>query len=98
MKATADAQGDFARTSTEYANSTRTLENNFERVKTILGNTFIDAVTNAKNTLNEFLNLLFPPEKKPTVLDDFNAINVETENKLEEIRKIKAEAEMPFII
>ena len=93
MKATADAQGDFARTSTEYANSTRTLENNVERVKTILGNSFIDVVTNAKNTLNELLYLLFPEEKQTTVIDDFNAINVDTEAKLQEIAKIKEEAQ-----
>lgn len=94
MKATADAQGDFARTSTEYANSTRTLENNFERVKTILGNTFIDVVTNAKNALNDFLYILFPEEKQTTVLDDFNAINVDTQTKLDDIQKIKEEAEV----
>lgn len=92
MQATSDAQGDFARTSTEYANSTRTLENNIERVKTILGNSFIDIVTQAKNGLNEFINLLFP-EKKTTVIDDFNAIDVDTESKLVALGKIKQEAE-----
>lgn len=92
MQATADAQGDFARTSTEYANSTRTLENNIERVKTILGNYFLDVVTQAKNGLNEFINTLFP-EKKTTVIDDFNAIDVDTESKLVALGKIKQEAE-----
>lgn len=94
MSATADAQGDFSRTSTEYANSMRTLETNITRVKTALGTTFYSAVTEATNWLNTFLELLLPDESKRTVLDDFNDIDIDTEGKLENIRKIAEEAKL----
>ena len=94
MSATADAQGDFSRTSDEYANSMRTLETNITRVKTALGKSFYNAVTDATNWLNSFLELLLPDESKRTVLDDFNDIDIDTEGKLENIRKIAEEANL----
>ena len=92
MQATADAQGDFSRTSDQYANSMRTLESNINRIKTALGSSFYSAVTDATNWLNDFLNLLLPDESKRTVLDDFNDIDIDTENKLRDIERIAAEA------
>ena len=93
MQATADAQGDFSRTSDEYANSQRKLETNINRVKTALGQSYYDAITNATNWLNDFLELLLPDESKRTVLDDFNDINIDTEGKLQDIERIAAQAE-----
>lgn len=92
MQATADAQGDFARTSDEFANSQRKLETNINRVKTALGQSYYDAVTNATNWLNDFLELLLPDESKRTVLDDFNDIDIDTEGKLQDIERIAAQA------
>ena len=92
MQATADAQGDFARTSDEFANSQRKLETNINRVKTALGQSYYDAVTNATNWLNDFLELLLPDESKRTVLDDFNDIDIDTEGKLRDIERIAAQA------
>ena len=92
MQATADAQGDFSRTSDEYANSQRKLETNINRVKTALGQSYYDAITNATNWLNDFLELLLPDESKRTVLDDFNDINIDTEGKLQDIERIATQA------
>ena len=92
MSATADAQGDFSRTSDEYANSMRKLETNITRIKTALGQSFYGAITDATNWLNGFLELLLPDESKRTVLDDFNDIDIDTEGKLREIEKLSAQA------
>lgn len=93
MQATSDAQGDFARTSDGYANSMRNLETNIETLKTKLGQTLIPAVSQAVGWLNQFLVSLSPDESKRTVLDDFADIDLKTQQKLEEIHKIKAEAD-----
>ena len=86
MQATADAQGDFARTTDGYANSMRTLETALDTVKTKLGKPFLDAVAGATNVVSEFINQLFPEEKPntKTVFDDFDGIDQETRTKLAE--------------
>ena len=81
MSVTADAQGDFARTSDGYANSMRKLETNVNAIKTALGQTFLGVVQEAVNGLNGFLELLLPDESKKTVLDDFAEIDLKTQNK-----------------
>lgn len=87
MSATADAQGDFARTSDGYANSMRTLETNIESLKTKLGEVLIPAVSDAVSWVNDLLTSLSPDESKKTVLDDFNAIDIDTEKKLQQIKE-----------
>lgn len=94
MKTTADAQGDFARTSDGYANSMRKLETNIEGIKTALGKTFIGVIADATGALNNFLQALMPDEKKRTVLDDFAEIDTKTEQKLEQTRKTAEEAKL----
>ena len=91
MQATADAQGDFARTSDGYANSLRQMETNIESLKTKLGSVLIPAVTEAVGFLNGFLESIAPTEQK-TVLDDFAEIDLKTEEKLEAIRNTAQEA------
>ena len=82
MSATADAQGDFARTSDGYANSVRQLETNLTTLKTNLGNVLLDVV----NPLLNGINSLFADRSgEKTVLDDFAGIDAETEQKLERI-------------
>ena len=93
MSATADAQGDFARTSDGYANSMRKFETNVNAIKTALGQTFLDVVGEAVNGLNSFLELLLPDESKRTVLDDFADIDLKTGAKLQEIEKVRSEAD-----
>ena len=94
MQATADAQGDFARTSDGYANSMRKLQTNVDRLKTTLGTPFLDTVAGAVSALNGFLESLMPDESKRTVLDDFADINLNTETKLEQIRTTASEANL----
>ena len=93
MSATADAQGDFSRTSDGYANSMRKLETNVTKLKTSLGKSFIDVVTDATGLLNGFIDLIYPPESQKSVIDRFNDIDIETEQKIADIGKIKAEAD-----
>jgi hypothetical protein len=62
MQATADAQGDFARTSDGYANSLRLLESNVDSLKTRLGSVLIPALEGATGFLNDFLGALTPTE------------------------------------
>lgn len=93
MQATADAQGDFARTSDGYANSMRKLETNITAIQTALGETFKGVVTEATNLLNGFLELLIPTDNS-TVLDDFAEIDLNTEAKLADITKVAEQARL----
>ena len=92
MQATADAQGDFARTSDGYANSLRLLESNVDSIKTRLGSMLIPALEQATGFLNAFLAELQPKETR-TVLDDFADIDLQTAQKLRDIRETAAEAQ-----
>lgn len=58
MEATADAQGDFARTSDEYANSVRLLETNIDSLKTRLGETLMPIASGAVKGLNDLLGAM----------------------------------------
>ena len=91
MQATADAQGDFARTSDGYANSMRLFENNIEQLKTTIGSVFIDQVGEAIGSLNRLFELL-QGDLNNTVLDDFAAIDLKSAEKLTEIEKVYNEA------
>jgi hypothetical protein len=84
MQATSDAQGDFAKTSDQYANGMRTLQTNLENIKTKLGNVLLDVV----EPLVAGINALFPDDggqKTHTVLDDFAGIDEKTEAQLGKI-------------
>lgn len=91
MQATADAQGDFARTSDGYANSLRLLEANVQSIQTKLGSLLIPALEQATGWVNTFLGALVPTETR-TVLDDVADIDLQTQQKLQEIRETAAEA------
>ena len=91
MQATADAQGDFARTSDGYANGLRLLESNIESIKTRLGEMLVPALASATSALNDFLTML-TQERQETVLDQFEQIDKDTENKLENIKAATEEA------
>ena len=90
MQATADAQGDFAKTSDSYANSVRTLETSLTDLKTKLGNVLLDVVTPLVNGINE----LFPDEKtdKYSLLDRVAEIEINKDAKLAEIEEIATSA------
>ena len=92
MSATADAQGDFARTSDGYANSMRTLESNIDRLKATLGKSFIEVVANATTNINKFIDKLYPDESKKSVLEKLNDIEIDTQEKLANIQKVADQA------
>lgn len=82
MQATADAQGDFARTSDSYANSIRTLEGNVETLKGKLGTIMIPLLQEAANLGNELFALLFP---ELTLSEEIEGIKQTYEDELESI-------------
>ena len=85
MQATADAQGDFARTSDGFANATRMLETNIETLKTKLGEVLLPVVNKVISGItNLFTELTKTPER--TVIDDFNDIEVDTTQKLADLQ------------
>ena len=92
MQATADAQGDFARTSDGYANATRMLETNIESLKTKLGEVLLPVVNDVISGIN---NLFSAITKEPTrtVLDDFNDIDVDTSGKMAQLQETYAKAQ-----
>jgi hypothetical protein len=89
MEATSDAQGDFARTSEGYANSTRTFETNIATLKTSIGTLLEHTLNPLLNAVNEFFS---EGEKRRSVLDDINDIQIETEEKIAKIKSIADKA------
>ncbi len=86
MQATADAQGDFSRTSDGYANSLRMLETNIESLKTSIGKSILPIVTDVVVGLNSMMSELTKP-KPTTVLDEIAEIDLQTERKIAEIQQ-----------
>ena len=68
MQATADAQGDFARTSDSYANSQRRVATGIESLKAQVGEALLPIVSTISDAIGDLLELLLyaPPE---TVFD-----------------------------
>lgn len=91
MQATADAQGDFARTSDGYANSVRQLQTNIETLKTNVGGILLPIVNDVVSGINDMVSALTvtPPR---TVLDDFADIDLKTAEKLAEIESTATNA------
>ena len=90
MQATADAQGDFARTSDGYANGVRQLSTNLDQLKTNIGTYILPEV----NKLVKAINSLFEDKGEKTVLDTFAGIDENTEKKLAEISKTAEDARL----
>lgn len=93
MQATADAQGDFARTSDGYANSMRMLETNIESLKTNVGSAILPVVNNVVAGINSMFDAMGRDLPSETVLDKFAAIDLKTAEKIEEIEQTAAKAQ-----
>ena len=94
MQATADAQGDFARTSsTSFANMKRQLQTNLETISASIGSYLIGPVQEATAAIAGFLSEL-TKDKPRTVLDEFADINLNTEGKLAEINNTAEQARL----
>lgn len=93
MQATADAQGDFARTAGDsLANTRRQLETNLTEIQAKVGTLLIGPFQQATSILNNFLGM-FTTTPKHTILDDFANIDVERETKIADIKAIAVEAQ-----
>lgn len=90
MDATADAQGDFARTQDGYANSMRKLETTIDELKTTLGEILIGPMTEIVQTINKFLSIFLPGEK--SIAEQFAEINGEAEKTVDETSALADEA------
>ena len=93
MQATADAQGDFARTSDGYANSMRMLETNIESLKTNVGSAILPVINNVVAGLNSMFDAMSGDLPSETVLDKFAAIDLKTAEKIAEIEQTAAKAQ-----
>lgn len=98
MQATADAQGDFARTSDGYANSLRMLETNIEQLKTNAGALLLPVVNEVVNAVNTIFKTMEQDLPAETILDKFAAIDLKTAEKIaavnETANKAKATADI----
>lgn len=92
MQATADAQGDFARTADGYANSARRIETAWESIKTSIGNVLLAVVSPLQDALADVLESLTSPKPERTIFDEINDIDVDYDEKLEQIAKVHGEA------
>lgn len=84
MKATADAQGDFARTSDGFANATRRVQTAWENIKAKAGGFLMEVIEPLTSGLSDFIDTLtIAPER--TILDEFGDIDKELGAKMERI-------------
>lgn len=93
MQATADAQGDFERTSDGFANATRMLETNIAQLKTNVGTALLPIVNDVIGFVNDVFSALQVDLPKETVLDKIAAIDLKTADKIAEIQKTADEAQ-----
>lgn len=92
MQATADAQGDFARTADGFANSQRRIQTGIESIKTSIGNVLLPIIGDATSALAGLLaDLTNPPEE--TLFDRLNAIDIDTEQKIANIQAVADKAD-----
>ena len=85
MQATADAQGDFARTSDGFANASRRVETAMNTIKTKGGDLLLSVIEPLTSKFATFLEQL-TSEPEHTVLDDFANIDLETGKKMQELQ------------
>lgn len=93
MQATADAQGDFARTADEsFANMSRKLQTNLASIETSIGKLLINPVQEATGFISDLLASLLPEERQTTVLDEIAGIDLKTDAKIQQIQQVAAQA------
>lgn len=91
MQATADAQGDFARTSDGYANAARRVETAMETIKTKAGEVLLPFIADATSQIASLLESLTSGEIT-TAMDDFTSIDEKTGQKVSNIQKTAQDA------
>lgn len=86
MKATADAQGDFARTADGYANAQRRMNASLETIKTKGGTILMNVIEPLTTGLADLLDKL-TEEPERTVLDDFADIDKDTSTRIANLER-----------
>ena len=92
MQATADAQGDFAKTADGYANTERRIQTSLDSIQAATGEFLLGVMAPLKRELANFLELFASPEER-TIMDDLNDIAAEKDTKIANIKAVAAEAE-----
>lgn len=92
MQATADAQGDFAKTADGFENAKRRITTAVDTIKSTVGKSFLDVVGKATSQMADFLEKI-TSKPESTVLDDFNAIEVDTAGKMADLEATYDKAE-----
>ena len=90
MQATADAQGDFARTADGFANASRRVETAMETIKTVGGGLLLEVIEPLASGLADILNTLTSEDL--TVLDEFTNIDKTTGQKVSGIQRTADDA------
>ena len=92
MQATADAQGDFAKTADGFANAQRRIETAVETIKTTAGAFLLNTIEPLVAGVASFLEKLTTPVER-TVLDDFKDIEIDTTQKMSDLEETAAKAQ-----
>lgn len=92
MQATADAQGDFARTSDGYANSVRRIETAWESIKASVGTLILGPLSEATNSVATFLEKVTAKPPK-TVMEQIAEIDIDTSKQIAQIEATAQKAQ-----
>lgn len=92
MSATADAQGDFEKTSDGFANAQRRIQTAVTSIESSVGKLLLPTIENITGKIAGLLEqMTTTPER--TVLDDFNDIEVDTAGKMADLNETYAKAQ-----
>lgn len=84
MQATSDAQGDFEKTSSGFANAQRRIQASLDTISTVAGGFILNTIEPLTSGVADFLaKITATPER--TVLDDFNEIEIDTSQKMADL-------------
>lgn len=93
MQATADAQGDFEKTSDGFANSQRRIQAAIEGIAAKAGSFVLEVIEPLQGNIADFLES-FVTEGKRTILDDMEDITAEKDAKIADIQAVTETAKL----
>ena len=91
MQATADAQGDFAKTADGFANAQRRIEAAFDTINTVAGSFLLTTIEPLVSGFAGLLETISTPAE-PTILDEFKDIDLNTAEKIQSIEEAAEKA------
>ena len=90
LQATADAQGDFAKTADSFANQTRILSLQFETLKTTIGNALLPMVTNVVSAFNDLLDTSDSVKNLTVSMNEVAEIGEKYDKTAEQVESVSA--------